>query len=225
MTNTNTEDPQLTKTIDAAATTLVNEVTNLHLAAAGQHREDIATIRDGIGAMFNAAEQARDAAIAARNNKDIHPDGRAERSNRTLDVTERAITDHALTLDTMAVVLEASLTTAAFRVRDNATAVANVESALKLAKDPGKMLETMASEDESDDVIALLAGEWGRRVGKALGLDPEWQETRRPMALRRLARSTDPLRNRDAGLALSSKKVRAAVNMGRSLAVRSLRRR
>lgn len=187
-------------------------------------RQDLARISGGVQDMLGQAEIGRANARAQLENLDLHPDGRAKRSAEAITAAEAAIDQTAASLEGLSVVATASLTAAALTVKQPAKASTAAEAALRLAKDPRATFEAMATGDEDDDVVALLASSWGRRVGQAIGIDPELMAISQPLVLERLTNSLDPERKRAAEVALEARKLQGWVTPVAGLARDALRR-
>lgn len=187
-------------------------------------RQDLARISGGVQDMLGQAEIGRANAKAQLENLDLHPDGRAKRSAEAIAAAEAAIDQTAAGLDGLTVVATASLTAAALTVKQPAKSSAAAEAALRLAQDPRATFEAMATGDEDDDVVALLASAWGRRVGQAIGIDPNLMAISQPLVLERLTKSLDPERKRAAEVALEARKLQGWVTPVAGLARDALRR-
>lgn len=210
--------------IQKGAQAVVDHVAALHQAAPEGMREELAEIMTGLGRIFSVAEHSRQTASQHRANLDLHPDGRKARSTEALEQGEQAIGSETARLLALATVTSARFTEAALKVKDRERAALDAESALRVAKDPAGMFQHMAQHDENDDVVALLAGEWGRRTAHALGIDPKLTEATRTLALERLTNTFDPARKRDAELALKTRGLASVIQPGASLARDAMRR-
>lgn len=224
MTTTQTNDPATESIVDACDA-VQSRINGLAARVSSPSAlQDLGRLSSGVQQMLGVAVVGRAKAQAVRENLDLHPDGRAARANEALAEAEAAIGETAASLEGLSVVAAASMTAAALTVKQPAKASTAAETALRLAADPRKTFEAMATGDEDDDVVALLASPWGRRVGQAIGVDMERLAASEPLVLERLTRSLDPERKRAAEVALEARKLRGWVVPVAGLARGALRR-
>lgn len=177
-------DTAIDGALGAIRTELAGLVTEI---PAGAERETASEIASYITALVPAAQGAVTRAAAHRENRDIHPDGRAARAEAELLTTGAAIEETRRRLEPMITVVEAQLTVRALPQptgQERETATAEASAVLSASANKAHALERLGKDDDPA-IRSLVAGPWGARMAEAHGIAPEALTAARAHALER----------------------------------------
>ena len=161
----------------------------------GRHNGDAAAIMAALDDLPSKAANARKAAEAWLNNKDIHPDGRKERAAAEVAAVGAELDKAADTLAARVEVLHAALVVEALP-EDTMPQRAmltrqDVLTVLEASEDKAGALMALAT-DPDPRIRALVAGPWGRRYARAVGVREDVMPLVMHNALSTTAKGTGP---------------------------------
>lgn len=199
----------------------------IDLLPANRHAE----ARAITAALTEAESTARTTAAAihaAKNNLDIHPDGRRARADQALEEgsakVRRLYSDARARAQVLSAALEGEALAPPEGAADAALARQDAALILGMAKNPTEALHTLATDTDLG-IVALVAGPWGERYLAAAGVQDraDVMHTVRTRALTTIAESGNSTpRARAAKARLEGGVLDAAIAGSESLATAAL---
>lgn len=185
--------------------------------ATDELRQAFQGMSQAIGALVPQAETAYQEAARIVGDASMYPEGRERRLNEHLTDAQTNYTEAVHRAEAAAELYEAQLAVDAIgtvsRARE-AIARADAHDVLEVARSLSDVIAAMQSlaTDADDDVVALVAGDWGRRYLVARGAEPSTHAAIRTAAIARNARaSNDPARSTAAQTWLRTRNLRGAL--------------